>query len=253
MRDVSLTTVKGGLNRLRTKGAAVQDSLYDLLNGYVTTEKTVRVRPGTVLEETLTTGTKGLVAFDGGFHVFASSTVAGLPSNYTLHILRAPDNAALSRIHFAEPFLGFLYVSAEFADGDIYHFWLRTADDWAASTMHITDALVQPTTPNGFLFRATRAEPVNPVWAAGISRAVNDKAEPTEANDYYFEVVSVTGSNPISGTVEPEWDEPEEGQLFLENSDVGSTTPTPFIPPEIPNRRPPGTVEERYGRRRSIP
>lgn len=239
------------MSRQRTKGAALKDMLYLLKNGYVTTEKTVKVRPGTVLEETLTTGTKGLVAFDGGFHVFASSSVSGLPSNYTLHILRAPDGEALSEIHFAAPFLGFLYVAAEFADGDIYHYWLRTADDWAASTIYSANELVQPTTANGFLYRATRAEAVNPVWAAGVARAVNDKVEPSVANNYYFEVVTVTGANPISGVVEPAWTEPTEGQLFLETPDNDEGVFTPFIPPDTPDRLPPDYVEDRYGSGRS--
>lgn len=46
-RSTALTTVRGGINRQRTKGGAPEDQLYDLLNGYVTKSKTVIVRPGT--------------------------------------------------------------------------------------------------------------------------------------------------------------------------------------------------------------
>jgi hypothetical protein len=35
MRPVPVTTLRGGINRLRTKGGARADELYDLLNGYV--------------------------------------------------------------------------------------------------------------------------------------------------------------------------------------------------------------------------
>ena len=251
MKTENLTTISGGMSRQRTKGAALKDVLFLLKNGYVTSEKTVKSRPGTVLEHTLPAGTKGLVAFDGGFHVFASSAVVGLPSNFTVHVLRPPDDAELSAVHFASPFLGFLYVAAEFDDGDIYHYWLRTADDWEADEQYVADELVAPTTPNGFLYRATRAEPANPLWTAGVTRAVNDKVEPTEANDFYFEVISVSG-NPISGTVEPAWDNPEDGQLFLESPDTTSTPPTPGTSTYRPNRRPPGVVYDRYGRRRSL-
>ncbi|KKK82756.1 hypothetical protein LCGC14_2800230, partial [marine sediment metagenome] len=60
-RQENLTVIKEGLNRQRTKGAALKDTLYDLLNGFVSSEKTVKVRPGTRLTETLPANTKGLV------------------------------------------------------------------------------------------------------------------------------------------------------------------------------------------------
>ena len=41
MRAIPLTTIKSGINRLRTKGGARADTLYDLLNGYVTEAGTV--------------------------------------------------------------------------------------------------------------------------------------------------------------------------------------------------------------------
>src|SRR5688572_30316201 len=93
---VALTTIKGGINRLRTKGSAPEDSVYDLLNGYVTAAKTVKVRPGTfrnaaLAEDTAGNGlTKGLVAFDGTLHVFADELVE-VPAGYTLHIISHPD------------------------------------------------------------------------------------------------------------------------------------------------------------------
>lgn len=81
-RTVPLTIVKGGIDRLRPKGGARADNLYDLVNGYVTAEQTVAVRPGTRqlvavgLEDTI-----GLVAFGGEYHVFSSHAP---PSPYTI-------------------------------------------------------------------------------------------------------------------------------------------------------------------------
>ena len=49
MRQFALTTAKGGINRLRDKGNASKDSLYDLLNGYVTQTNSIKPRPGTRL------------------------------------------------------------------------------------------------------------------------------------------------------------------------------------------------------------
>lgn len=247
-RQENLTVIKGGLNRQRTKGAALKDSLYELLNGYVTTEKTVKVRPGTLLDETLTPGTLGLVSFNGKFHVFASSSVAGLPSNYELHILRAPGadpQPTLTKIHFAKPFLGFLYVSAEFSDGAIYHYWLREGATWAADTAYKFNSVVEPTTPNGFVYRPTRGEDANPLWTPNAPRSVGDKVEPTTENDFYFEVDEVFGSE-TSGDTEPDWSEPQEGQIFLDYAD-GTTVPPDSAPrtPPLDDRIPP-ELDDRY-------
>ena len=249
MRQETLTVIKDGLSRQRTKGAALKDTLFDLLNGYVTTKKTVRVRPGTLLVETLPAGTFGLVSHDGLFQVFASSDVGGIPAGYKLNLLRAPDDENLAKIHFAVPFLGFLYVAAEFADGDVFHFWLRTADDWAADTGYAFNELAQPAAPTAFIYRATRNGDANALWSAGAPRAVTDKVEPTTQNGFYFEVNQIFGAKAISGTVEPEWDDATDGQLFREYVD-GTDAPddvTPSGPPA--DNRPPRDTVDRYKRR----
>jgi len=249
MRQENLTTIKGGLNRLRTKGAALKDSLFELLNGYVTVEKTVKVRPGTILDETLTTGTVGLVAFDGKFHVFATSAVAGLPSNYVLHLLRAPDDTAVvTNIHFAEPFLGVLYVSAEFDDGTVHHFWLRDGITWIADNNYDANAIAEPAVDNGFVYRATRDGSANPIWTEGAPRAVNDRVEPTTANGFYFEVTQIFGPKAISGVTEPDWAVVTDGQLINENVD-GTNIPAIATPPApVPDRTVPDNVDDRYER-----
>lgn len=232
-RQENLTVVKSGLNRLRTKGAALKDSLYELLNGYVTTQKTVVVRPGTILNKTLPTGTVGLVSFNGELNVFASANVENIPVGYKLNVLRAPNGEDLTRIHFAEPFLGALYVAAEFADGEIYHYWLQEASTWAADTVYEFNQLVEPTTPNSFVYRATRNGAANPTWSAGASRTVGDKVEPTVRNGFYFEVVQVVGTLARSGDTEPDWADVEPGELINENVD-GTNIPNPATPPSPP-------------------
>lgn len=245
-RQENLTVIKGGLNRQRTKGAALKDSLYDLLNGYVTTEKTVKVRPGTTLTHTLSSSTFGLVHFDGGFHTFASSSVS-VPSGFTLHVLRAPTDNNMSRIHFAEPFLGYLYVVAEFDAAEIYHYWVRTADDWAASKVYEANELVSPTTPDGFLYKATRLGDPYPKWAPNVARALNETIEPTEYNGLYMEAEAVYGSA-ASGETEPDWADAEPGQLFIDTPD-GAPTQTPSTPNTFPNdRTPPEDIRDRYDR-----
>lgn len=233
MKQEALTVIKGGLSRQRPSGGALKDAAFDLLNAYVTTEKTVKSRPGTTLVETLPAGTVGLTFFNGEFQIFASSNVGSIPSGYNLNILRAPDGEALSKIHFAEPFLGNLYVSAEFADGDIYHFWVRTADTWAATTEYELSDVVEPLTPNGFKYRPRRFGAPNPTWTANAPRTVGDKVEPTVYNGYYFEVVQTFGTNPASADEEPDWNDVFASQKVYESVD-GATPPPAATPPSTP-------------------
>ncbi len=229
-RQENLTVVKGGITRQRTKGAALKDSLFDLLNGFVTTEKTVVIRPGTLRTELLTAGTKGLVHFDGGFHVFASVAVA-VPAGFTLHILTSPDDSslALSRIHFAEPFLGALYISAEFADGRTYHYWLQTAPDWRATTAYKINESVSPTTPNGLVYKARRQSGTNPAWTENTPRAVTDVVEPTVQTSFKYTVTQVIGPTPRSGPLEPIWPE-QIGAIIVEDLDDTGAPTTPGAP-----------------------
>lgn len=256
-RPGQLTVVKGGINRLRTKGGARADSLYDLLNGYVTESKTVKVRPGTYRTHVLDSATKGLVSFDGSFHVFASESVA-VPLGYQLHVLfhpeyepDAPDPSlfVLERIHFAKPFMGFLYVVAEFADENIYHYWLQTGGAWEANTVYNHGDIVEPTAPNGLAFQATRLGSALPSWAPNVPRTEGpppDMIEPTEYNGYFYTVVDTIGANPSSGETEPEWPTEEGAQIFEDTEGVTNPDVTTTEPPSTPE--PTTTVRDRYDR-----
>jgi hypothetical protein len=230
MRREVLTTVKGGITRLRTKGAALKDTLYDLLNGYITAARTVKVRPGTFLTETLPAGTIGLVAFEGNLHVFASGLVSSIPSGYVLDVLKSPDgDFAITAIYFAEPFMGALYVVAEFSDGNIYHFYVRSAPDWVADNEYDLHELVSPTTADGFAYKATRLGNPYPSWTPNAPRAVDDIIEPTTYSGYYFKVITVVGDEPRSGDFEPVWPT-TAGATILEDTD-GTVTPPDATPP----------------------
>lgn len=249
---IPLTTVKGGINRLRLKGGALKDSLYDLVNGYVTAAKTVQVRPGSSRQASLNALTKGLTSFDGELHVFASESVA-VPSGYVLHVLAHPDSPpdgvdpiALEKIHFAEPIMGALYVVAEFDGGDVYHFWLQSGPTWEASRMYKIGDIVTPSTPNGFAYQATRISAPFPSWQPGVERAVNDVVEPTVFNDYYYTVVDVAGNNPASGTVEPEWPLADGAQVIEDTEAVAATGATTTTQPDV-DVTPSPDIVDRYG------
>jgi hypothetical protein len=252
MRAVNLTVIKGGIDRLRPKGGARADNLYDLVNGYVTARQTVVVRPGTRRLANLPAGTTGLVAFNDKYHVFAPTSVnlTAFP-DFQLNILLHPLDPAsdLVRIHYATPFLGALYVVAEFDDGQIYHFWLQEAAAWKANAEYSANQFVTPTVPNGYVYIATRLTQPFPAWTAGAPRALNDVVEPTEYNEYYYTVIDVVGASPSSGTVEPVWPL-ATGATVVENADgfpaPSSNDANPPAPPS-PNT-PQASTTDRYDR-----
>lgn len=254
MRPVPLTAING-IDRQRPKGDARADHLYDFVNGYRTAEKTGRVRHGTFRAALLPPGTHGLTAFNGKLHVFASSEPDDSANpidtdRFEVHILLHPSDplASLERIHFAEPFLGALYVVAEFDDGGVFHYWLQRAPAWQAEHEYAANELVSPTTPNGHAYRATRLGAPYQAWAPGVPRTVGDKIEPTAYNEYYYEAVATEGDNPRSGGVEPIWPT-NSGERIVESADdtvpAQNHYPTPPAPPP-PNTPQTGT-QSKYG------
>jgi hypothetical protein len=260
MRVLPLTVLKGGINRQRTKGGALSDSLYDLLNGYITAAGTAVARPGTFRENTLDPATRGLVAFDGSRHTFCHSQVE-VPEGYTLHVLHHPDSVdgytiELERIHFATPIMGALYVAAEFEDGQTFHYWLQQVDVWAQDTHYFANTMVRPSVPNGLVFQASRLGDPYPAWAADVPRSDGDGGasdygqsivEPTVYNDFYYPCVLTGGDNPRSGTTEPVWPT-VAGEQVIEYADGGDETEQP-APPEPPSpETPQDDIRDRYER-----
>lgn len=254
-RSVALTTIKGGINRQRTKGGALQDSLYDLVNGYVSKSKTIIVRPGNERVYELPTNTagdgttKGLMAFDGALHVFSDDVVA-VPTGVVLHVLTHPNATpdapiAIAQINFAAPFMGFPYVSATFENGDTYHYWLQSGDAWTADTAYKLGDIVVPTDPFGLVFQAQRLTDPRIAWQANVQRALNDEIEPTVYNDFFYTVVETQGTNPRSGTTEPVWPTADGAQVF-EDADGASSQPSSFTAvPDISAVPAPG-ISDRY-------
>lgn len=210
MRPYPLTVMKGGINRLRVKGAARADMLYDLLNAYVTNAGSVTVREGTIRNADLSgLGTKGLMAMEDELHVFGTSEVS-VPAGYELDLLIHPTDSSqtLKKIWFAKPFMGFPYVVAEFANGDIFNYWLQSSGTWTASTVYFEGSIVTPTVPNGLAYQATRVMPPNPTWSAASIHAAGDLIEPTEYTGFAYRAIAVSsspGTSAFSGETEPTW------------------------------------------------
>lgn len=240
-RQVVLNAAKGGINRLRTKGGAEPQNLYDLVNGYVTEDGTIVSRPGTSLHANLPEGTKGLTAFEGVLVVY-SDEPKDMPDGYLAEVLTHPsdDTLTLAQIHYANPFLGSLYVVAEWSNGDVFHYWLTSADTWEATKAYGASAVVQPSEPNGFQYRANRIGEPGRIWAPGDEIAVGDIVEPTVFNGYKYEAVEVQGEPPRTGQTEPNWPTSPDA-VIVESADVPlsnqeqTPTPTPGVPPRYDN------------------
>lgn len=246
MRAVALTSAKAGIQRLRTKGGAKPDSLFDQVNCYTTQANSVVPRPGTAVDTVLPPGTIGLTFFAGKMVVFSDHGVdLTAHPDYTLEILTYPgeldlDNPqTLKRIHFAEPMLGLLYVVARWSDDTVYHYYLSTAEQWQAGHVYGMSAFVWPTDPNGYSYRAHRIGAPGSLWAPGVERKVGDVVEPTTYNGFEYVCTEAYGSPPRSGPTEPVWPT-ASGAVAIEEADVA-------LPPPSGQQQPPtSSVPPRY-------
>ncbi len=295
-RAAPLTVVKGGIDRLRTKGGARADTLYDLVNAQIDAEFNIGPRPGSTRIAALPMGTVGLCTFGGKFHVFAHEFVdLSAYDDFELDILLHPfdPTAELVEIHFAEPFMGALYVVAEWSDGgvfhywlassgpwsadtvyldgdvvteftsgattvtqSIYHYWLQPGTEWTASTEYSFNEFVTPTTPNGFVYSASRLGLAYPAWAPGVPRTAGNGSsvdpsivEPTVYNEFFYECIATTGDNPLSGSSEPNWPT-STGATIIENTDGSPVQSANDVTPPAPpaTSTPQASTVERYNR-----
>jgi len=251
-RPVVLASLKTGITRLREKGGANPQSLYDLVNGYVDESGSPTSRPGVKAFHAIgSTGTKGMTTFKGKVIVFANTVTDPGDARFQCLVLRHPtDPAALIRtIHYSRPIAGALYVIAEFDDDAVYHYWMQEAPVWQANTIYFEGQLVQPSVGNGFAYVATRPGEPNPVWAPGVLRAVNDIVEPTVANGYKFTVQSTQGDSPSSGTTEPTWNAEDDALTYEDVSTATPSTPTYPTPVTTPLPVDPGRYSNPGGTR----
>jgi hypothetical protein len=208
LRPETLSTVGAGMTRLRTKGGASKESLYELTNCYVAASRAPAQRPGTTWKfnfadpargKSANAGkTKGLVAFNGVLYTFAAGSspiITSGSASYVIIPLQHPNGTAatLTKIHFAKPFMGFMYVVAEFSDPLIVHYWLQTPPTWKAATVYQANQQVQPSTPNGFYYKCVQiANP--PAWTALLQHYQYDFVQPSTYNGYQYEALFLSGA-----------------------------------------------------------
>lgn len=243
-----LNTSKGGINLLRTKGGPSPNNLMDALNCYIDPDGLPQSRPGTEIKFQLGTSgrAKGLMAFQGALVSFSHQVEGPQASGMSIIVLVNPNDQSqpIKDIHFAGAYLGQPYVVAEFANGDVYHYWLQEAKPWQPNTIYMLGDLVSPTTPNGLAYRAGRVNPAAPVWQPNQSVSIGDVREPTEFDGYQYTVSNTIGANPRTGATEPDWNA-ATGAITYEDVDVSGNSTSSGTQAD-PTNTPSAEIEERY-------
>ena len=159
------------------------------------------------------------------YTVFGWNVAGKLPnfSGSTVGITRlffeqSYDIIPLKEIHFAAPYLGGLYVVAEFINdggsglGTVFHYWIQSStendssnNEWVADADHLIGDVVIPTSPNGLIYVASRRYPPSPLWTADTQETIGNVVEPNTPNGFNFTVSATAGATPTTGSTEPTW------------------------------------------------
>lgn len=120
-----------GLDHRKSSTVADANRLRELKNAYVTTGKVIRKRPGLPLIATLEAGTKGLVSGGGYLNTFYEygGSITHADTRFLANVLEHSLGAgyapgSISKIHYGDVFLGYIYVAVEYSDGNIFHYYL---------------------------------------------------------------------------------------------------------------------------------
>lgn len=131
MPYVHISDFKAGLDKRRLPISAVPGSLQVLQNAHITRGGEIEKRKSFESKYTLPAGTFGLAATDSAIYVFGSAVDPGVPSGVTYQRLQHPDGYAMTAIKDVEIYTGKVYAIAEFAGGDIVHFYDKVVvEDW---------------------------------------------------------------------------------------------------------------------------
>lgn len=135
MPSIQFTDFSTGLDYRKSISTAPASSLRGLKNAYITKGKTIRKRPGLPLVATLETGTKGLVSGNGvlnTFYPYNATPISHAHPDFTANQLihgtadTAYAGGTLTKIHAGFIFAGYLYVAAEYSDGNTFHYYIDT-------------------------------------------------------------------------------------------------------------------------------
>lgn len=133
MSYLLIEDIRFGMDRRRKRVAGTPGTLWIGENVHVTRGGDVERRKKFVPEYSVA-GTFGGAAIRSQIYVFGSADLASaMPIGVQYQRLQAPSGAAMSGILAAKSFSGKLYVIAEYADGNTYHFYDGArVTDWDA-------------------------------------------------------------------------------------------------------------------------
>ena len=124
MAYLSISDFKFGLDRRRPRVAGVPGTLWNIKNAHLTRGGDIERSKKFVAIYNLPAGTHGMSQVGGQIYVFGSADLAGsMPVGVQYQRLQSPSGAAMSAVISARTFDRRLYVIAEYADGNIYHFY----------------------------------------------------------------------------------------------------------------------------------
>jgi hypothetical protein len=125
---------KYGLDRRRKRVVGVPGTLWTLRNAHISRGGDIERAKKFVSTYTLPALTYGMAAVKNQLFVFGNTDLAAsMPLGIQYQRLQHPSGAAMSRVLDAKGFDGKLYVIAEYADGNIAHFYDGTrVSDWDA-------------------------------------------------------------------------------------------------------------------------
>ena len=142
MSYLAVTDFKFGMDRRRQRVAGVPGTLWTLKNGHITRGGDVERAKKFVTVYTLPEGTFGLAAVRGQLYTFGSADLATfMPNGVQYQRLQAPSTLAMVDVLDVRAFDGQLYVVAEYACGNIHHFYNGVrVTDWDTIVDSATDA-----------------------------------------------------------------------------------------------------------------
>ena len=126
-----------GKDLRKAPSVAEPNRLRQLKNAFITKGKAIKKRPPFDLVTTLESGSTGLVSAKGVLNTFyEGSTVSHAHSLFTANQVDHGSTVTdVSKIHFSDVYDGYIYVSVEYANGDIKHHYLD-----GSTPTRITDA-----------------------------------------------------------------------------------------------------------------
>lgn len=140
MSYLSIPDFKYGMDRRRKRVSGVPGTLWTLKNGHITRGGDIERAKRFVPKYTLPASTFGLAKIRRQLYVFGSIAPPAMPNGVLYQQLTAPNTPAMTRVLDVKTFANQLYVVAEFADGNIYHYYNGSrVTDWDTLSTNNSD------------------------------------------------------------------------------------------------------------------